>query len=360
MCVIIQRPATIELPEDKIWSACKVNSDGYGISIIDRGKIETIKEFDPKGNDSKLVMKRLEDAKDHTVYLHLRYRTGGKMDQTNCHPFEVLSKDTNGLDLQFMHNGTLGKFNTHKDFSDTYMFNEKILKPLITKLKPYYDLQEDKNLLSDATLFNILEEYAGYGSIFTLFDSNGNSMIINYKKGVEHKDEATGLTWWSSNEYSFNERHRKPAEDDNNRYKDYWQGRYGGADYGYGSAYDNDEGEDGTSPFESSTEKDAACSLVPKEAEAESEDSNNVKSLVEGSLVQAKHFNPTIIPPAQRDTFVNLAGISSLSQLTCLEYDDIRDIVVNYEEAAIVLVMDLIYELYLKNQSKNKPEAAVG
>lgn len=351
MCVIIQRDPGITLPEQKIWSASKVNADGYGLSIIDRGRIETIREYDPKGNDSTVIMKRLEDAKDLPVFLHLRFRTGGLKNLDNTHPFEVLNHESNGLDMQFMHNGTLSKFNTNKDFSDTFVFNEKILKPLITKFKPYYDLQEDKNILADATIYQILDEYAGYGSIFTIFDGNGNSMIINRSKGVEFTDPATGKKWWASNEYSFNSYHRETQKDDSNRYDKYWRGRYSGAGYGYGSAYDND-GEINRDPFESAEETEGSCSLPPKETSSATEESESVKNLVAGSLVTAKQFPPTIIPPAQRDTFVQLAGISNLLQLTCLEYDDIHDIVANYEEAAIILIMDLIHELYLKNLPK--------
>jgi len=347
MCVIIQRDPGIILPEDKIWSACKVNSDGYGISVIDRGKIETIREFDPKGNDSKLVMKRLEDAKDHPVFLHLRFKTGGVKGVDNCHPFTVLNREQDKLDLQFMHNGTLFKFNTDKHFSDTYVFNEKILKPLIRKMKPFYDMQEDKNILGDATIYAILQEYAGAGSIFTLYDANGNSMIINRDKGFEHEDPETKKKWWSSNNYSFNQYHR----DDSKRYESYWQGRHNASAYGYGSydgSADEWEGDNVNDlPFEPTTE--TSRKALPPPDTQESEEQKDLKILVETSNAAAKHIAPTIIPPQQRDTFVSLAGISSLSQLQCLEAEDINDIVNNYPEAASILIMDLLYELYLKD-----------
>lgn len=403
MCVIIQRNPGVILPEEKIWSATQVNSDGYGISFIDRGRIETIKEYPTGGNKPELILKRLQDAPDIPAYVHLRFRTAGKTNTENCHPFTVLTKDTHGLDVQFMHNGTMTEFSGDKDYSDTYCFNESILKPLLAnfQLGKKVDGDEDTGILEDPVVFHILQKYAGAGGVFTLYDSDDRYMIINQQNGTTFKDE-NGKEWWASNSYSFNREYRK-NKSMNSYYSD---GKYvGNDDERYGAWWKDKEGSDpwkeddnwappkkdtkgnplGTSKVVYDSKgnvisSDNVCKLEDKRggrAEASSvkeggkeeakgsvsvraqEQAPEVKTAVHNAVTTAKHVNPTLIPPSMRDTFVELAGIVSLKQVTTLEQEDIQEIVENYPEATVILIMDLLYELYLKDQNTQK-EVRVG
>lgn len=338
MCVIICRDPGIEIPEDKLMSACEVNPDGYGLSVVDRGKLTTIKELPKGGNRAAALIKRLEDAKDHQVFLHLRFRTHGPTNEENCHPFNVTDINTDGAEIQMMHNGVLSRFTSKTDkFSDTWHFNEQILKPLITRMLPYH-LKGNTNILDDDLVQNIIEEYCGSGSKIVLFDNNGKHLIANRKLGKEYEG------WWASNDYSFNRYHRTSSTG-------YYTGHNNwGRSSGVYSATNADATPWQDDPnFEPPHSKEASKGM--EKATSKEEVKKGVGSLVSIANTTAKHVNPTIIPPSMRDTFVELVGITRLDQLTVMEKEDIEEMVGEYPEAAVILIMDLLHELYIKNKN---------
>ena len=198
MCVIISRNPGIEIDQQKIESACQVNPHGFGISIVDRGKIETIREYKDSGNCSKRVLKILEDAKDQHVFVHLRFSTKGARNVDNCHPFSLFRGDEN--EHMFMHNGTLFSYGDD-DVSDSREFAEKLLAPLT---EAFYASKGDA-LFTDPAYKEIVEKFRNANSVFTLYDAKGNNLILG--SGVQHEG------WWSSNDYSFNRYHREPQKD---------------------------------------------------------------------------------------------------------------------------------------------------
>jgi predicted glutamine amidotransferase len=363
MCVIIAREPGIVFPYEKFVSACHVNSDGYGLSVIDRGKIEMIKEM-PQGGNTKAIdaiYKRMnEEAKDQKVFLHLRFRTAGKVNDEACHPFNTLTTDEDGFHIQFMHNGTLYDFDDKaSDLPDSYHFNMRIVRPLMQRIKAF--ATTDDQILQDDLARSILTKYAGANSKFVLFDQNGNEMIINRKDGYEEEG------WWASNKYSFDRTHREPAN-----YKAY--GYYGDYDedgyntgYRYPSGWKAPENTSGgranastnggtTTPFlptngnASAAKADVAAALK----EALADDGKQVGGGIKNANMASRHVQPDIIPPTRRETFVELTELGSLAEVGCLEQDDIQQIVENYPELATVLIMDLIYELYLINTNVKK------
>ena len=173
MCVIIKREPKIIIPDEKLISACHVNSDGWGYSVVDRGKLETKKFHDPKGTKPEDVIKALKDAEDNLLFLHLRFTTAGKTNTDNCHPFEVFKGDN--YEVQFMHNGTLNKFSkgTTDDYSDTYHFTQEILKPLV---RAFYEV-DGASVLANPTLKAILDEFQA-ASAFALYDNEGVSNLF--------------------------------------------------------------------------------------------------------------------------------------------------------------------------------------
>jgi predicted glutamine amidotransferase len=346
MCVIICRDPGIEIPHDMLESAAVVNPDGYGISVIDRGKLETIKEASV--NKAKTIIKRLEDAKEQRVFLHLRFKTHGEINTDNCHPFDVYTDNENTI--QMMHNGVLSDFSTgyNAKMSDTYHFNDQILKPLVKKLLPYHNV-ENSSVLDDDTLKMVIEKYCGFGSKIVLYDNHENFMIANRKAGVEHKG------WWASNDYSFNQNHRTPSKTT----------YYGGYKYNEGRSsgvYSFDDKDDDLPWTSDPNYKPPTIAKAAKEAAQTTSKSNAVgkKSVGPASVVSisqqtAKHVNPTIVPPQMRDTFIELVGVNRLDQLTVMEQEDIAEIVNEYPEAAVILIMDLFYELYMKNKEPKEP-----
>lgn len=347
MCVIICRDPGIEIPHEMLESAAIVNPDGYGLSVIDRGKLETIKEAST--NKAATIIKRLEEAKDQKVFLHLRFRTHGEINIDNCHPYEVHTDNENVI--QMMHNGVLGDFSTGYDgkMSDTFHFNERILKPLVKKLIPYHETQ-NTTVLDDETLLTVVEKYCGFGSKIVLYDNKDNFMIANRKGGVDYNG------WWASNNYSFDRKHREPSK------TSYYGAYIGGRSSGVYDWRDKDD----ELPWQSDPNyKPPSVKEAAKEAiKATSKDSAVGKkrvgpaSVVNISQQTAKYVNPTIVPPQMRDTFIELVGVNRLEQLTVMEQEDIAEIVNEYPEAAVLLIMDLFYELYMRTKEPKEPSIA--
>src|SRR5438045_8963039 len=99
MCVIIVRQPGVTLPFDKLQTACKVNAHGWGLAVVDRGRIELSHQLTAEGNNPDGVARALEDASDQLALLHLRFVTAGDKSLENCHPFRVLRHSLHGLDV---------------------------------------------------------------------------------------------------------------------------------------------------------------------------------------------------------------------------------------------------------------------
>lgn len=341
MCVIIKREANIIIPEDKIRSACHVNPHGFGISVIDRGQIETIKIQQPGGNEADQVLKLMEEAKDLELFLHLRYTTAGKTNEANCHPFKAFAAEN--FEVQFMHNGTLSKFSkgTDHDHSDTWHFNEQVLKPLLMR---FYEV-DGAGVLLNPLLKTVLDEFRASG-VFMLYDNEGNSLAVENTSCKQFEG------WWASNEYSFNRTHReptKPATSSAYDYDDYYTGSY--------SPYSRNS----YSPsYRSSPKAD------PKTAPA-TVTTNNTRLKDECkqtgyALMQAKKqgvLPRTLTAPEHRPTFAELANLDELKDIMVMTEADIYDLVNELPSAATALIMDLIHELWVKNQQIKRNAAIV-
>jgi hypothetical protein len=342
MCVIIKREAKIIIPEEKIRSACHVNGDGFGFSVVDRGKIETIKvKKEGIKNEADEVLKLLEDAKENEIFLHLRYTTAGKTNEDNCHPFTSFNAE--GYEVQFMHNGTLSKFSkgTDHDHSDTWHFNEQILKPLLMR---FYEV-DGAGVLLNPLLKTILDEFRG-GGVFMLYDNEGNSLAVENTSCKQFEG------WWASNEYSFNRTHRDPVKP---TYDDYDR-------YDYGSYYNSYS--KGRSHSIYSPSKLAATLPSPTKTETTSTDTRlKAEAKQTGyAIMQAKKHG--ILPrkltaPEHRPTFVELANLESLNDIMVMTESDIYDVVNELPQAATALIMDLIHELWVKNQEAKRQESIV-
>lgn len=327
MCVIIRRDPGIIIPEEKIWSACEVNPDGYGLSVIDRGKIETIKIFDPTGNKASDILKRLEDAKDQKVFLHLRYNTAGANSTDNCHPFK--SFDDGPFEIQFMHNGTLTSFKENKDgSSDTALFNQRIITPTINA---FYSIDGEDVLLNE-TLKRILEEFKGY-SVFTLYDSNGKELTLENNSCKDHNG------WWSSNEYSFNRRHREPVKNT------YWN------NYKKNNTKEDEDNNPfgpGTTGGTSNTQK-----MFPKPKETPTKTQAKTTGYAISQAKKDGLVNRYHTPPNKRVTFVELTEITDLKDILVFSEEEIYDLCNEQPTVATCLIMDLLYELWKKEKEQH-------
>ena len=202
MCLILTRQPNFEIPYAKFETAILNNPDGYGLCYPGDKGLEVLRtpvEPDPE----KLYRLINEELKEKDLMVHLRYTTVGATNLRNAHPFPILEKATDGIDLRMAHNGTLGKFKTMagKGESDTRAFVRKYVRPLFKRLARGMEPEE---LLADPFLKQLLEDQLTAASVLTFMDSEGNSLICN-EEGNGGKKEPE---WYYSNTYSFNKSHR--------------------------------------------------------------------------------------------------------------------------------------------------------
>ena len=112
--------------------------------------------------------------------IHFRIKTHGVIDEVNCHPFIVTPN------LAFIHNGIVSGFGT-ATHSDTYMFNEEILKPMIKRF--------GKKIFQDQAFKLLTEGCIGYSKLVFL-DNYGHYEIYNEDRG-----DWVGNVWYSNTSY---------------------------------------------------------------------------------------------------------------------------------------------------------------
>lgn len=202
MCLIIQRKPKFEIPFTKFESAILNNPDGYGLTYQGDKGLEVFRTPD-KPDPDKLYRLINEELIDKDLMVHLRYTTAGATNLRNAHPFPILEKSKDGVDLRMCHNGTLGKYKTlaKGDESDTRAFVKEYVRPLFKRMAKGMAPEE---LLTDPFLKHILEDQLTAASVLTFMDSEGNSLICN-ETGNGGKQEED---WYYSNTYSFNPSHR--------------------------------------------------------------------------------------------------------------------------------------------------------
>jgi len=320
MCVIILRNPGIVLPFDKLETACHVNDDGWGLAIADRGKIELELGLE---NDPDTIAKRLEDAKDLPILLHLRYITVGEKRVENCHPFRILTAAEHGADIVLAHNGTLINYKTPADgASDSKHFADQFVKPLFERVIKFTG---PTDLLKDEFTRQLLKNEVGSSSVVTLFDGNGVSHTVNPQHGAEFPG------WWASNTYSFKATHREPVS----------------TGVAYGSYYN------GYTHAAKAAINDAEFFNYEKDYET---DLQTEAADVSAKLtVLPKVNSPTLIQELlnkERPTFIQVTGLDNLYEVCRLDPTDIEELIDLYPTLAATLIQDLLYELYLKHGSK--------
>jgi len=202
MCIAILREPHFEIPFEKFETAILNNPDGYGLSFPDGDSLSVFRT--PETPDPEKLYRLVnEELIDKKVMLHLRYTTVGDTILRNAHPFPILERNKDGIDLRMAHNGTLGKFRPGKDSneSDTRVFVREFVRPLFKRMARGLEPEE---LLQDDFIKKLLEGQLTSSSVLTFIDSQGNSLICNEKGNGGKKEDQ----WYYSNTYSFNPTHR--------------------------------------------------------------------------------------------------------------------------------------------------------
>ncbi len=136
MCIIVYKPADIDVDDNILQNCYNNNPDGAGFLVkLDDGSLKTEKGF----FNFDTFLKAIKPFRKNEFTLHFRIKTHGLVNADNTHPFWVFENQ-----LAFAHNGVFNKIDCpNPNYSDTWHFNEKILKPFLTKMGGPEALEEE-------------------------------------------------------------------------------------------------------------------------------------------------------------------------------------------------------------------------
>ena len=180
MCIIALKPQGTTISQETLAQCFKANKDGAGFMYAEDGQLHTEKGFFTFDD----FYQAYQPHQDKKVAIHFRIKTHGEVNKDNCHPFEV--SPTLGL----MHNGMIDIQEDHKEFSDTWHFNEKIIKPMYSDSRGF--LKKSYNL-------ELIKKFIGYSKLVFL-NSRGVHTIVNPDRGVWD-----GGVWYSNTSYKIPE-----------------------------------------------------------------------------------------------------------------------------------------------------------
>ena len=170
MCWILVKQPGNNIPFDFIDEAQRKNRDGYGVSWVEDGAVQTFKTLDYEEYKTKLT-----ELEDKLIVVHLRATSAGTTCIDNVHPFTVPT----GV---MFHNGTItGLKSTGTTDSDTNILAQLISK---TKFKKVTDIAPLLYAITGTT----------YNKLVFLNKDNTVS-YINKNLGI---DDPNG-NWYSNN-----------------------------------------------------------------------------------------------------------------------------------------------------------------
>jgi hypothetical protein len=177
------------------------NQDGVGVMYAERNEL-IIKKILPVSAADFVDFYRSEIQGKRCAF-HLRMRTHGNTDLTNCHPYKLLDHATHGVDMALMHNGILSTGNARDTTkSDTWHYIRDILRPLL-KNNPDYAFTKG--------FADLVGAHIGYSNKFVIMDSRGRMATVNKGAGVFF----AGL--WLSNTYAWSAPTEASKKFDSNR-----------------------------------------------------------------------------------------------------------------------------------------------
>jgi len=179
MCFAGCLSRNFEMTKEHLENAFGNNPDGAGFAFAKDGKLIVQKGFFTF-TDFFDAWKDVDHSQVRIV--HFRKSTSGTNSSENCHPFLVND------DLCFIHNGILDGFKPEKGeiTSDTFNFNERILKPTIGK---------NGNAINESPHIRWMLSQSIGKSKLVFLNSNGSANIIKAEDGTYNHEK----TFWASN-----------------------------------------------------------------------------------------------------------------------------------------------------------------
>lgn len=191
MCLLFtQDPATRTLPltDAQLSDMYLRNKDGFGVMYSADDCLHTDKGIGTV-HDWLTFYRKYEGKK---AAFHLRMRTHGHTDLTNCHPYDVFGFEE-GQDytvpLALMHNGILSTGNlADVSKSDTWHYIRDFLRPI---------LEDNPQLIFKPAFIKMVGAHIGSSNKFCIMDNAGNLTTVNKHAGTEWNE------MWFSNTYAW-------------------------------------------------------------------------------------------------------------------------------------------------------------
>lgn len=202
MCIIIDSPVGSNICEADLRGTVDHNSDGIGYMYKHPVTGEFIVEhkllpYTLRGEDE--FVKLFQDLKNVHVVFHLRFMTKGSISVENCHPYPVLNKEEHGTEVWMMHNGTIASMPEDGDKSDSLIFTETIIRPMLAK---------NPSLMFEPCFHELVEGYIGSNNRLLLMNdegkivrlgkwtTRGNCIVSNdYAWGYSRSSTYGGANW---------------------------------------------------------------------------------------------------------------------------------------------------------------------
>ena len=170
MCIIAVIPKDKSITKQALYNMFENNPDGAGIGFVDKHTNKLAIHagiFSPK--ELWNIYKLIKSNTNNDIIIHCRLATHGKVNIEMCHPFFVNEH------LLFAHNGIILEMPISKTYSDTYYFNEFILK----KFKDGFEYND--------MLMNYLEKSLGKFNKLAFLNDKGAVVITNKNNWIEYK-----------------------------------------------------------------------------------------------------------------------------------------------------------------------------
>jgi hypothetical protein len=169
------------------------NPDGAGFAYLtDDGDLVVEKGFFTLDS----FLEAYKPHEDKQALLHFRIKTHGDLSADNCHPFVVEDG------MAFIHNGIISASRNHAVMSDTAVFNEDIVKPLVA--------QFGEGALENNVVKTLIEKYIGGSKLAFIDNKSKNFNIFNKELG-----NVANEVWFSN--FSWQDRKVTPP----NQYNSY-------------------------------------------------------------------------------------------------------------------------------------------
>ena len=177
MCLAIFKPANKKVLKFQMENAFDSNDDGAGFAYPLNGKVVIEKGFFKFEDFWKAIVPHM----DKPMAIHFRWSTHGKVDETNCHPFQVNDE------LAMIHNGVISGIDiVDEDKSDTRTFVDDYVKP-INKGNPRFIYTEYGKRTLKACIG---------ASKLVFINKKGKAVIVNESAGHWNGD-----VWYSNDSY---------------------------------------------------------------------------------------------------------------------------------------------------------------